>query len=84
MSSHPVRFRLALFLFYLSLYFGFVLTAAIAPDSLEWTPLLGINIAIWYGFLLIGAAIVLSIVYGWQASQIRQVSNRERSSESLK
>ena len=47
------------------LYGGFVLLAAFSPDVMEATPLAGVNLAIWYGFGLIVAAIVLALVYGW-------------------
>ena len=66
MMSHGST-RLGLFLFglYLALYGGFVLLAAFAPQAMEATPLAGVNLAIWYGFGLIGAAIVLALIYGW-------------------
>jgi len=59
--------RIALFLFavYLALYGGFVLLAAFAPEAMEATPLVGVNLAIWYGFGLIVAALVLALIYGW-------------------
>jgi uncharacterized membrane protein (DUF485 family) len=59
--------RLGLFLFavYLALYGGFVLLAAFAPQAMESTPLAGVNLAIWYGFGLIAAALVLALIYGW-------------------
>ena len=59
--------RLGLFLFavYLVLYGGFVLLAAFSPRAMEATPLAGVNLAIWYGFGLIVAAIVLALIYGW-------------------
>ena len=65
MSNHTSRFGLALFAFYLLLYAGFVLVAAFAPQAMEITPLAGVNLAIWYGFGLIVAAIVLAFIYGW-------------------
>jgi uncharacterized membrane protein (DUF485 family) len=50
---------------YLALYAGFVLLAAFAPQAMEATPLAGVNLAIWYGFGLIAAALVLALIYGW-------------------
>jgi uncharacterized membrane protein (DUF485 family) len=63
----PRHSRLGLFLFfvYLALYGGFVLLAAFSPATLERTPLAGVNLAVWYGFTLIVAALVLALVYGW-------------------
>jgi uncharacterized membrane protein (DUF485 family) len=54
-----------LFDVYLVLYGGFVLLAAFSPESMEVTPLAGVNLAIWYGFGLIAAALVLALIYGW-------------------
>jgi uncharacterized membrane protein (DUF485 family) len=65
MSSIATRLGLALFAVYLLLYAGFVLLAAIAPEWMETTPLAGVNLAVWYGFGLIVAAIVLALIYGW-------------------
>jgi uncharacterized membrane protein (DUF485 family) len=56
---------LSLFAIYLFLYGGFVLLAAFSPQSMEITPLAGVNLAIWYGFGLIVAAFVLALIYGW-------------------
>ena len=58
------RLGLSLFFVYLALYAGFVLLAAFSPETLERTPLAGVNLAIWYGFALIIAALVLALLYG--------------------
>lgn len=64
MIERNARIGLWLCGLYVLLYGGFVLINAFAPATMEWTPLLGVNLAIWYGFGLIVAAIVLSLVYG--------------------
>jgi uncharacterized membrane protein (DUF485 family) len=64
MTSRNARIGLALFFIYLALYAGFVLLAAFSPTTLERTPLAGVNLAIWYGFGLIAAALLLALVYG--------------------
>jgi uncharacterized membrane protein (DUF485 family) len=56
---------LALFVVYSLFYGGFVLLAVFSPRTLEATPLAGVNLAVWYGFSLILAAMVLALVYGW-------------------
>jgi uncharacterized membrane protein (DUF485 family) len=66
---------LLLFDIYLVLYGGFVLLAAFSPQSMEVTPLAGVNLAIWYGFGLIVAAFALALVYGW-ASRPRNRQNQ--------
>jgi uncharacterized membrane protein (DUF485 family) len=64
-STRKTRLGFSLFVIYLLLYGGFVLLAAFAPDVMEVTPLAGVNLAIWYGFGLIFAAILLALIYGW-------------------
>jgi uncharacterized membrane protein (DUF485 family) len=68
--------RLGVFLFavYLLLYAGFVLLAAFAPATMESTPLAGVNLAIWYGFGLILAALVLALLYGWACRPSKRMS----------
>ncbi len=65
MPTRNTRLGLALFAIYLVFYGGFVLLAAFSPESLSVLPLAGVNLAIWYGFGLIVAALVLALVYGW-------------------
>jgi uncharacterized membrane protein (DUF485 family) len=59
------RIAFVFFAIYLLLYGGFVALAAFSPDTMEATPLAGVNVAIWYGFGLIAAAMVLALAYGW-------------------
>jgi uncharacterized membrane protein (DUF485 family) len=70
MVNRVNRIGLSLFAIYLVLYGGFVLLAAFSPQTMEVTPLAGVNLAIWYGFGLIVAAALLALVYGW-ASRAR-------------
>lgn len=65
MTTRNSRIGLALFALYLALYGTFVVLAAFSPQTMERTPLAGVNVAIWYGFGLIVAAIVLALIYGW-------------------
>ena len=69
-STRTTRIGLSLFAVYLVLYSGFVLLAAFSPETMEATPLAGVNLAIWYGFGLIVAAILLALVYGWACRAI--------------
>lgn len=68
MDSPGSRIGMVLFGTYLVLYGGFVLLNAFAPETMEITPLAGVNLAIWYGFGLIIAALVLALLYGVVAS----------------
>ena len=60
------RNGMRLFVLYLIIYGGFVGLSAFAPQQMESTPLFGVNLAVLYGFALIGAAIVLALIYCWQ------------------
>ena len=59
--------RLGRWLFsgYLLLYVGYMYMVAFRPDLMRMVPAGGLNTAVWYGFGLIIAAILLSFVYGW-------------------
>jgi uncharacterized membrane protein (DUF485 family) len=63
--TRTTRIGLALFGVYSLIYGAFVLLAAFSSETMEATPLAGVNLAIWYGFGLIVAAIVLALAYGW-------------------
>jgi len=65
MSTRNSRIGLLLFLVYLAPYAGFVFLAAFSPQTMEITPIAGVNLAVWYGFGLIVAAIMLALIYGW-------------------
>lgn len=59
-----MRLGMGLFAVYLILYCGFVFTNAFFPNSMEWRPFGGLNLALLWGFGLILAAILLAFVYG--------------------
>ncbi len=58
------RLGLTLFFLYAIFYFGFVLVNAFAATWAEWKPIAGLNLAILWGFALIGVACILSLIYG--------------------
>jgi len=64
MKSQISPLGLSLFLLYLLLYTGFVLLNAFSPETMEATPVAGVNVAILYGFGLIISAFVLALIYG--------------------
>jgi uncharacterized membrane protein (DUF485 family) len=65
MQRRNARWGLVLFAIYLAFYGGFVALAAFSPQTMERIAAAGVNLAVWYGFALIAAAIVLALVYGW-------------------
>lgn len=68
-SAQRTKLGLVLFAVYLLLYGGFMLVNAFAPQQMESTPLLGINLAVLYGVTLIFAAFALALLYGWLCGQ---------------
>jgi uncharacterized membrane protein (DUF485 family) len=64
MLSRNSRIGMILFLLYLTLYGGFVLINALAPQWMELRPVAGLNLAILYGFGLIIAALLMAVLYG--------------------
>lgn len=64
MLARNFRIGLLLFTVYLLLYSGYVFLNAFRPSMMEWTPWAGINLAILYGCALIGAAVLMALVYG--------------------
>ena len=58
------RLGMILFVIYLAFYVGFVLINAFAADFMETVVVAGLNLAIVYGFGLIGLALLLALIYG--------------------
>jgi uncharacterized membrane protein (DUF485 family) len=61
--SRNARYGLALFLAYLVAYVGFVVLSAFSPATMARSTAAGVNLAVLYGFGLIGLALVLAVVY---------------------
>lgn len=59
------RLGLILFTVYAVLYGGFVFLAAFAADVMQRPAVVGLNLAVVYGFGLIVAAVILALVYGF-------------------
>ncbi len=57
------RFGLKLFLVYLAVYAGFIGIAGFDHAALSAKSLFGLNLAVLYGFGLIGLAFVLALVF---------------------
>ncbi|WP_339747872.1 DUF485 domain-containing protein [uncultured Rubinisphaera sp.] len=74
LSTHNGRIAMTLFVIYLIFYSGFMLINVFTPQWMEWTPLAGVNLAIWYGFGLIGLAIFLAFLYGSLCRPVKSTS----------
>ncbi len=62
------RFGLQLFLAYLLVYAGFIALAAFYHTTLASQALFGVNLAVVYGFGLIGFAFLLALIFLWAGS----------------
>ena len=62
-ARYNARLGIVLFIFYLLIYAGFVALSAFAPSVMAKPVLGGVNLAVVYGFALIGLAFVMAIVY---------------------
>lgn len=82
MQSRNARLGLRLFAIYLALYAGFVGINTFSTETMERKPFAGINLAIWYGFALIVAAIVLALIYGFLCDPTEVFSETTSKSES--
>lgn len=64
-AARRARYGLWLFGLYLLLYAGFMGLTAFAPQFIAQTPFAGVNVAVLYGLVLIGMALLLALVYAW-------------------
>ncbi len=74
MAPRQSRDALALFLFYLAMYLGFIYISAFNPALMKKPSLAGVNTAVVYGFSLIVAAIVMAFLYGFFGEKTRESS----------
>jgi len=61
--AHNSRMGVILFLVYVTFYAGFMGLSAFWPEAMTRPFLLGVNLAVTYGFSLIAVAMVLALVY---------------------
>ena len=61
--TRNARYGLVLFFAYLLVYGGFVALSAFAPETMASPAIAGVNVAVVYGFALIGLALILAVVY---------------------
>jgi uncharacterized membrane protein (DUF485 family) len=64
LAAGNARRGLILFALYLAFYGTFVLLSAFGRSFMEQI-ILGVNVAVWYGFGLIVGALLLAILYSW-------------------
>ncbi len=77
-ERRPRRFGLRLFVAYLFVYAGFIAISAFYHTTLAYKALFGLNIAVLYGFGLIGLAFLLALVFLFAGGQRDTSSNSAR------
>jgi len=70
------RLGLVLFMLYCAVYAGFVGICAFSLQTME-RQFLGVNLAVVYGFGLIGFAFVLALSYTWLCKRDPEESGRQ-------
>jgi uncharacterized membrane protein (DUF485 family) len=61
--AYNTRIGVGLFIVYVAFYAGFMALSAFRPELMSQPFAGGLNLAIVYGFALIGAALVLALIY---------------------
>ncbi|MFO7695488.1 MAG: DUF485 domain-containing protein [Vicinamibacterales bacterium] len=61
--AHNTRMGVVLLLVYIAFYAGFMALSAFGPAAMAAAPFGGPNLAVMYGFGLIGLALVLALIY---------------------
>ena len=64
-SSYKQRLGVMMFCIYALFYVGFTAINVLNPSLMEVPVLLGMNLAVVYGFGLIISALVLAMIYNW-------------------
>ncbi len=83
-ASYKMRLGVWMFLVYAMLYGGFVARNVLAPVAMERPVLLGMNVAVTYGFGLIVFALVLALIYTLMCGRKEQELNTRASQERSK
>lgn len=64
-SARNARVGRVLFVVYLAFYVGYMLLTAFRPETMRAAGIGGVNVAVAYGFGLIGGALLLALLYAW-------------------
>lgn len=76
-SARNARSGLVLFFVYLLFYGAFMGIAAFAPHVMARPAIAGVNLAIVYGFGLIGGALVVAAIYMWLCGRNARLTAEE-------
>ncbi len=76
-QGYKSKLGVRMFLVYAAIYIGFVALNIISPLTMEKTILLGLNLAVIYGFGLIIIALIMALVYNRACTNKEQKLDRE-------
>ena len=76
-QDYKSRLGVRMFLIYAAVYVGFVAINIISPVAMEETVLLGLNLAVVYGFGLIILALIMALIYNRACSAKEKELNTE-------
>ncbi len=75
------KIGLILFGIYSFIYAGFVFINTLSPKTMEVNVIFGLNLAVFYGFLLIILAIVMGIIYNHYCTKMENKLNVDEEEE---
>ena len=82
-SREKARLGVWMFLPYAAVYVGFILINVLSPQSMGIEILMGLNLAIVYGFGLIFLAIIMALIYTRLCGRLEKKAREEAERTSL-
>ena len=76
-AEYKATLGLKLFALYGVIYLGFILINVLKPELMKTEVLLGVNLAIIYGFVLIILAVVMGLIYNYVCTKKEDEMNKE-------
>lgn len=81
--GYKTRLGVWMFLLYALVYGGFLAINLIQPTMMaDETPILGLNLAVVYGFGLIVVALLMALIYNWLCTRRENACRRQEQAES--
>ncbi|MBN2653225.1 MAG: DUF485 domain-containing protein [Spirochaetales bacterium] len=76
--KYKTKVGIILFAVYTVVYSIFVLINTISPKAMEVAVMLGLNLAVFYGFFLIILAVIMGLVYNSICTKIEKKFSKEK------
>jgi uncharacterized membrane protein (DUF485 family) len=74
-ANHKARLGLLLFFAYSLVYAGFIVINILSPKTMGESVMMGLNLAVVYGFGLILLAIVMGMIYNLMCNRVEKKLN---------